>query len=395
MILLRYFIRILCFFLFAFCAHSFSYYSDQEHKNESSDTDAIDPVPDLDAFTMHLHYPEVARRAGLEGPMMVRVLVDSNGRIQKHIYEVSLGPLFEKSVDEALKHITFSLARYKGKAATVPVTIPVNFKIHGVSTYNFNYHEQILYCLSNLMKLDADNISEYYYLRGREHFINREYDYANEDYNQYISIIKENQKPYYEDGILNLIANSLPKDTINLDSLIEKGKILQNHFLYQQALENYNIVINRDSNNILALQHRAHFFTKCELYENSIIDNLKLIELNHKDSIAYLNAGWNFYQLGKMNECIDFSEKAIQLSPKFYKAMYNQALAYLRLNQIDSCRALYKRTKKMQGDNVPDVRKAAITDLKKLVHDDIMKDESRSILKDIFDQTREDIVRSW
>ena len=96
-----------------------------------------------------------------------------------------------------------------------------------------------------------------------------------------------------------------------------------------------------------------------------------------------------------MTESIEFSEKAILLSPKSYKAMYNKAIAYLRLNQIDSSRALYKKIKLMQGDNSPNVKKAAIADLKKLVHDNIMKDECRSILKDIFDQSREDIAWNW
>lgn len=384
---------VFCFFSFVFSSYS-CYYSDQEYKKDISDTETINPKPDYDAFSMHLRYPEIARRADIEGPMVIRIALDSNGRIRRYSYDISLGPLFEKAVDEALKYTTFTPEKRNGKAVSSTITMPVMFRLRGISKYSFNYHEQILFCLTALIKEDSKNKAEYYYLRGKEHFRNREYDYANEDYNEYTAIVTENQKLFYEDDILNSITNRLPKDTLTLDSLVKKGNVYTENYLFQQALDVYNLVLEKESN-IHALQSRANLYSKCKMYSNSLSDYLRLIELNPKDSIAYLNAGWNYYLLGQMTESIEFSEKAILLSPKSYKAMYNKAIAYLRLNQIDSSRALYKKIKLMQGDNSPNVKKAAIADLKKLVHDNIMKDECRSILKDIFDQSREDIAWNW
>lgn len=353
----------------------------------------VDPEPNMSELGKQLSYPEIARRAELEGRVLVRVLVDTNGKVINHTYEFSLGPLFEAVVDQALKLTPFTPARRNGTPFLDEVTVPIVFRLRGKPTNSFNLHENNIHTLTVLQELDAENRLQYLYWRGKEYFMNRDLNYAQKDYDEYISSNPSNSKPYYEAEFLKIVDKLSPKDTVSSDSIMKKGRLYEDNFLQNKAIDLYTFLIRRDSNDRRALGSRAYLYLKCKEYNKSIVDYRKLIEIDPKDTLAYLNIGWNYYMLGKFNESIENSEKAIELAPGYYTALYNKALAYLRLNQFDTAIAIYKETISKQNQKGLRPHNGAITDLKNLVHDNILAEECTSILKDLFKVSDENIMR--
>jgi TonB family protein len=74
-------------------------------------------------------YPEVARKAGLEGKVIVMAVVDENGNVIEAYIHKSDNPIFNEAALEAAKKMKFKPARQKDIPVKVKVLIPFVFKL--------------------------------------------------------------------------------------------------------------------------------------------------------------------------------------------------------------------------------------------------------------------------
>lgn len=73
-------------------------------------------------------YPELARKAGLEGQVVVRVLIGTDGRVQKAEIVKSI-PMLDEAALEAAKQYVFTPAEQRDKRVRVWMNIPIRFKL--------------------------------------------------------------------------------------------------------------------------------------------------------------------------------------------------------------------------------------------------------------------------
>jgi TonB family protein len=89
------------------------------------------PKGGFEAIQKHLKYPEIARKAGIEGTVMVELLIDENGNIGYTKILESLGS--DNGCDEAAIHALKSCiwlpAQKDGKSVAVSIKVPVQFKL--------------------------------------------------------------------------------------------------------------------------------------------------------------------------------------------------------------------------------------------------------------------------
>ncbi len=90
------------------------------------DTFDIYPKPIL---TPKPEYPESARKAGLEGTAIVKVLLDEKGRAEKTVLLKVTDTIFAKPSIAAAKKWTFTPPVINGKAVHIWVAIPVRFRL--------------------------------------------------------------------------------------------------------------------------------------------------------------------------------------------------------------------------------------------------------------------------
>lgn len=91
-------------------------------------------VPPVVIATPKLIYPEMARIAGIEGRVFVRVLIGEDGRamraeIVKRI--PSDGTYFDKEAVRIAMETKYSAGQQSGKRVRVWMTVPVRFTLHG------------------------------------------------------------------------------------------------------------------------------------------------------------------------------------------------------------------------------------------------------------------------
>lgn len=87
------------------------------------------PVPNMTRFLRKLKYPEKARKAGIEGQVIVRVLVSMEGNYISHFVLQSAHPELDKAAEKAIPYLSFTPAYKLGKPTKVWVNVPVRFKI--------------------------------------------------------------------------------------------------------------------------------------------------------------------------------------------------------------------------------------------------------------------------
>ncbi|MBI3195837.1 MAG: TonB family protein [Ignavibacteriae bacterium] len=75
-------------------------------------------------------FPDIARRAGVEGTVWVNCLVDKNGRVKKAIVMKSDNPIFNEPATEAALQWLFTPAIMNNGPVTVWATVPFKFQLN-------------------------------------------------------------------------------------------------------------------------------------------------------------------------------------------------------------------------------------------------------------------------
>ncbi len=96
--------------------------------------DEFVPVQDMPRYDERelgraLVYPEIARRNGLEGEVLLRILVDKTGQVVKITVDRSTNPAFEAEAIRAVRKTSFTPAIQYGRPIAVWIQIPVYFKL--------------------------------------------------------------------------------------------------------------------------------------------------------------------------------------------------------------------------------------------------------------------------
>jgi protein TonB len=92
---------------------------------------AFDEAPVLLKF-VNPRYPDLARQAGIEGTVLLNVLVGIDGKvIQVSVIQSDVTPAMEKAAGEAAKQFLFKPAKQRTVAVKARVAIPIRFKLHG------------------------------------------------------------------------------------------------------------------------------------------------------------------------------------------------------------------------------------------------------------------------
>jgi protein TonB len=91
---------------------------------------AFDEAPVLIKF-VNPKYPDLARQAGIEGTVLLNVLVGDDGKVlQVAVIQSDVTPAMEKAAMEAAKQFMFKPAKQRTVSVKARVAIPIRFKLH-------------------------------------------------------------------------------------------------------------------------------------------------------------------------------------------------------------------------------------------------------------------------
>ncbi len=89
-----------------------------------------EPRPlNYDEIREKIGYPEEAEKAGIEGVVVARILVDKEGNYVKHFFLKAKDPVLKEAVEKELSGLKFSPAISEGKQVGAWVNIPFRFEL--------------------------------------------------------------------------------------------------------------------------------------------------------------------------------------------------------------------------------------------------------------------------
>lgn len=93
----------------------------------------VEKMPELKggipALMKHITYPEIARKAGLEGRVYLQFVIDERGRVLNPVVVRGIGGGCDEAAIEAIKKVTFTPGLQRGKPVKVKYSLPVMFKL--------------------------------------------------------------------------------------------------------------------------------------------------------------------------------------------------------------------------------------------------------------------------
>ena len=87
------------------------------------------PIGGLSALSAKIKYPEIARKAGIEGSVYVRFVVDEQGNVRNAQVEKGIGAGCDTEALRVVRSLRFRPGQKDGKPVNVQMTLPVQFKL--------------------------------------------------------------------------------------------------------------------------------------------------------------------------------------------------------------------------------------------------------------------------
>ncbi len=81
------------------------------------------------AIYQYLKYPEIARRAGIEGRVIVQFIIDQEGNVVDPVVVRGIGGGCDEAALEAAKHLKFTPGRQRGRPVKVRYSLPIIFRL--------------------------------------------------------------------------------------------------------------------------------------------------------------------------------------------------------------------------------------------------------------------------
>lgn len=88
-----------------------------------------EPIGGIQAIQSKIVYPEIAKRAGVEGKVYVLAFVNEQGDVTKAEIIKGLGAGLDEAALNAVKQTKFKPGKQRGKPVKVQVSIPIVFKL--------------------------------------------------------------------------------------------------------------------------------------------------------------------------------------------------------------------------------------------------------------------------
>lgn len=88
------------------------------------------PIGGIQGIQKKIIYPEIAKRAGVQGRVYVKAFVDEAGNVQKAEVIKGIGAGCDEAAVDAVMKTRFQPGKQRGKPVRVQVSIPILFKLN-------------------------------------------------------------------------------------------------------------------------------------------------------------------------------------------------------------------------------------------------------------------------
>lgn len=88
-----------------------------------------EPIGGIEGIEKRLHYPEIAKRAGIEGRVYVKAFIDEDGNVAATEILKGVGTGLDQAAIKAIRETKFKPGMQNGNPVKVQVVVPIVFKL--------------------------------------------------------------------------------------------------------------------------------------------------------------------------------------------------------------------------------------------------------------------------
>ena len=88
-----------------------------------------EPIGGMKAIQEKVHYPEIAKKAGIEGKVFIKAFIDENGNVVNAEVIKGVGTGLDEAAQSAIMNTKFKPAIQNGKKVKVQIVIPIAFQL--------------------------------------------------------------------------------------------------------------------------------------------------------------------------------------------------------------------------------------------------------------------------
>ncbi len=129
------------------------------------------------------------------------------------------------------------------------------------------------------------------------------------------------------------------------------GIIHQKLKKYKEAIQYYDLALEKNSKDIDALNNLGIIYKELEKYDQSLEYLEAALNLQPKRSDILYNIGNVYKALGKNDEAVRFFQKALQINPNFRFAYNNLGTVYEEQGELDRAINIYQKGLKIDPNN--------------------------------------------
>ncbi len=105
----------------------------EEEEDEGEVFMVVEEMPSIiggrEKLYEHVEYPKMAREAGLEGTVVVKLVIEPDGTPSGVTVLKSVHSILDEAAVEAIKQIRFTPGKQRGRAVRVQMAIPIRFRL--------------------------------------------------------------------------------------------------------------------------------------------------------------------------------------------------------------------------------------------------------------------------
>ncbi|MFC1621487.1 CheR family methyltransferase [Candidatus Omnitrophota bacterium] len=168
--------------------------------------------------------------------------------------------------------------------------------------------------------------------------------------------VKVEEKPFSQIPVITRVINiKIEKEHIQkvspfskeLQDLHKEGLCFLEHKKYEEALDIFNSIIDRDSSFIHAYFSKATILANQAKYKEAIKTLENIITVDNLFKEAYFLMGVLNIKIGDFQRAIDEFKKTVYVDQNFILSYFNMANIYLYLGEIENAKREYKNTIKL------------------------------------------------
>jgi len=236
-----------------------------------------------------------------------------------------------------------------------------------------------------------------YNIKGDINYQQDKYSLAIQDYSNAIALdpkvrtfYVDRADAYYYGGILDYAIKDFEEAyrlNNNKEYVIKRlGDCYYDLGNYEKAIAYCNQALKIDPEYLNAYMRIALSYTRQQKHTLAEETYQKGIKIDSTYAGALGNLGWTYYCTGDFKKCISFSYQAIKYEQDATYAMFNIALATLRLGEFEKSKELYHQFIQQCKKSGYKIEDGAVSDLQELITKNIQAKEAQYIIDNFFSQ---------